>query len=120
MAGAYPRNREAEPASLSGVRLREGVGGRRALRPEDERELPLRSQAALRGPEGSAGLVEVQRAKPPLHEEAVVAGHALAPRTGHLSEVPSSATRGSFEHPAMVRPPSPVAFSQIGSFSFSR
>src|SRR3954469_5007632 len=75
--GTLPRVALAVGGLPAGFRLRECVGGVLALRPEDEGELPLGLQPALRRAECRAGFTEVQRAQHVLPEVAVVARDAL-------------------------------------------
>src|ERR687896_302761 len=86
------------------VRLGERVRGRGALGAEDEGQLPLGFEAALRGAEGRARLVEVERAEHVLAEVAVLAADGL--RLRH---------RG---HRERAGPPGPAPNPQNGTFSY--
>src|SRR5215210_8526304 len=65
--------RQAKLAS----RFREGVGRRRALGPEHERQLALGRETSLRRPECGTRLAQVHRAKHVLVEVAVFAARGL-------------------------------------------
>src|SRR5947209_5991825 len=101
------------------LRLREGVDGARALRTEDERELPLGLETAIGWPVGRARLPEIQSAEHVLAEVAIRAGRRLRLSHSYLPP-PEVESSPAATHHALSRRLVPEAIPQIGDFCFHR